>query len=179
MSEFASNTLADFLGSVLAGIVLVGLYVVIQWFLAATDVEIGYAWRFRGPLEAPVMLWPSFDVRNRSRSKTYYVANIAYLRQGQPIASFDNKSVWGAELKPGTITYLDAAPLQNPSVSLRDCLNAEVHVRLQNGRQFWLRGSGPGQQKEEDCSVLPSGFAPSCKRVQSRSNSNYRTLTQR
>jgi hypothetical protein len=148
MAEFLSNTVADFLGSLLAGMVLVGMYVVIQWFLAATDVEIGYAWRFHGSFEAPTLLWVSLDIRNRSRSKTYYVANIAYMKARQPVAAFDNNSIWGAELKPGTITYLEGAPLQTwPPSTLRDCLDAEVHVRLQNGRQFWLRGSGPGQHK--------------------------------
>jgi hypothetical protein len=68
------------------------------------------------------------------------------MRSGLPVAAFDNKSIWGAELKPGTITHLDAAPVTGTQV-LKDCFTAEVHVRLQNGRQFWLRGSGPGQQK--------------------------------
>ena len=148
MADFVKNTLADFLGSVLAGMVLVAMYVAIQWFLAATDVEVGYNWEFHGNIGAPSVLWVSLDVRNRSRSKTYYIANIAYMKGKQPVASFDNKSIWGTELEPGTITFLDGAPLQTllPS-TLRDCLTAEVHVRLQNGRQFWLRGSGPGQHK--------------------------------
>jgi hypothetical protein len=146
MSEFLSNTLADFLGSVLAGVLLVAGYVVIQWFLAATDVEIGYTWSFHGPIELPTELWVNLDVRNRSRSKTYYVANIAYMKDKRPAAAFDNRSVWGTELRPGTITFLEGAPLQSFS-SLKDCLDAEVHVRLQNGRQFWLQGSGPGQHK--------------------------------
>lgn len=146
MSEFLSNTLADFLGSVFAGVLLVAVYVVIQWFLAATDVEIGYTWSFHGPIETTTQLWVNLDVRNRSRSKTYYVANIAYMKGRRPVAAFDNKSIWGTELKPGTITFLDGAPVQGFS-SLKDCLDAEVHVRLQNGRQFWLQGSGPGQHK--------------------------------
>ena len=83
MSEFLSNTFADFLGSVLTGIFLVGLYVMIRWFLAATDVEIGYNWSFHGPVEMPMKLWPNFDIRNRSRSRTYYVANIAYMKGGR------------------------------------------------------------------------------------------------
>jgi hypothetical protein len=103
MSEFMSNTIADFLGSVLAGMVLVGLYMLIQWFLAATDVEIGYSWPSHGLIGAPNQLWVSLDVRNRSRSRTYYIANIAYMKGARPVAAFDNKSVWGAELKPGTI----------------------------------------------------------------------------
>jgi hypothetical protein len=146
MSEFLSSTLADFLGSVLAGFVLVALYVVIQWFLAATDVEIGYSWSFLGPVEMPTELRVSLDVRNRSRSRTYYLGNIAYMKAGQPVAAFDNRSVWGTELKPGTITFLESAPLRSFSM-LCDCMDAEVHVRLQNGRLFWLRGSGPGQHK--------------------------------
>ncbi len=146
MSDFISNTLADFLGSVFAGVLLVAIYVVIQWFLAATDVEIGYSWSFHGTMESPSHLWVNLDVRNRSRSKTYYLANIAYIKGKLPVAAFDKKSIWGAELKPGTITYLNGAPVQS-FTSLKECLDAEVHVRLQNGRQFWLQGAGPGQHK--------------------------------
>ncbi len=29
--------------------------------------------------------------------------------------------------------------------SLTECAEMEVHVRLQNGRSFWLKGIGPGQ----------------------------------
>lgn len=127
---------------------LVSFYVIIQWFLAATDITIGYNWRFDGSIEHPSNFWPSFDIRNRSRSRTYFLANIAYLVNGRPIASFDNVSVWGTELKPGTILFLEAAPVRNPPFSsLQQCLATEVHVRLQNGRSFWLRGHGPGQLK--------------------------------
>jgi hypothetical protein len=146
MSEFLSNTAADFLGSLLAGIALAGIYVAIQWFLAATDVEVGYGWKFHGTVEAPTVLQVCLDVRNRSRTRTYYVGNIAYLKDDKPIAGFDNTSVWDRELKPGTINFITAAPVRNCS-DLRACMEAEVHVRLQNGRQFWLRGTGTSQQR--------------------------------
>jgi len=146
MHEFLISTLANFIGSVLAGFALVGLYVLIQWFLAATDVEIGYSWSFQGPITMPTGVWVNLDVRNRSRSRTYYLANIAYMKDGQPVAAFDNETVWGTELKPGTITFVAGAPLRSFSMPV-DCLNAEVEVRLQNGKQFWSRASGPGQHK--------------------------------
>lgn len=146
MHDFLSNASANFVGSLLAGMALVGLYVLIQWFLVATDVEIGYSWSFRGTLAQPTELWPDFDIRNRSRSRTYYVANVAYMKAKKPVAAFDNESVWGVELKPGTITHVSAAPVAGFS-SLHDCLDAEVHIRLQTGRLFWLQGRGPGQHK--------------------------------
>jgi hypothetical protein len=55
--------------------------------------------------------------------------------------AIDNKSIWGRELKPGTITYLEVSPV--PKVTGRECLEIEVRVRLQNGREF--KGQGPGQ----------------------------------
>jgi hypothetical protein len=146
MHDFLLNASANFIGSLLAGFVAVVLYGLIQWFLTVTDVEIGYSWSFRGSMEQPTELWPSFDIRNRSRSRTYYVANVAYMKAGKPVAAFDNKSIWGAELKPGTITFLSAAPVSG-FVNVRDCFDAEVHVRLQTGRLFWLKGRGPGQHK--------------------------------
>ena len=146
MADFWSNTLADLLGSLFAGFVLVVVYVVIQWFLTVTDIEIGYAWKFHGSIEQPQVLAPRFEIRNRSRSRTYYVANVAYMKEEKPIAHFDNDSIWDTELKPGTITIISAAPIK-PFSALKECLDAEVHVRLQTGRLFWLQGSGPGQQR--------------------------------
>lgn len=132
-----------FLANVAAAALVVILYVAVQWFLAATDITIGYNWRFDGKPGSPTNFWPSFDIRNRSRTKTYFLANVAYLRGGRPVAPFDNKSIWGAELKPGTIMPLEAAPVPGIA-SLEECLGIEVHVRLQNGRLFWLKGRGPG-----------------------------------
>jgi hypothetical protein len=56
--------------------------------------------------------------------------------------AIDNKSIWGRELKPGTISYLEVAPVPKVN-SQRECLEIEVRVRLQNGREF--KGQGPGQ----------------------------------
>jgi hypothetical protein len=135
---------AGFLANVFAGGLLVFGYVVIQWFLAATDITIGYAWRFDGTMDAPRKMRPTFDIRNRSRSRTYFLANVAYLKDKRPVAPFDNKSVWGRELKPGGIAFVEAAPVES-LVSLAQGTEMEVHVRLQNGRLFWLKGTGPGQ----------------------------------
>lgn len=142
---FWIEVLAAFLANVFAGLLFVVLYVIIQWFLAATDITIRYNWRFDGPMNNPRNIRPGFDIRNRSRSRTHILANIAYFRESKPL-TFDNKSVWGRELKPGSITLLDAeiAPVARLT-SLAQCEELEVHVRLQNGRSFWLRGTGPGQ----------------------------------
>lgn len=144
--SFREDVLASTLANLISATILVTLYVAIQWYLRATDVTIGYSWRFEGVLSDPRNLRPSFDIRNRSGSRSYFLGNVAYFKSGKPVASFDNKSLWGTELKPGTITFLEAAAVQSFS-SVADCLGAEVHVRLQNGRTFWLKGQGPGQLK--------------------------------
>ena len=109
-----------------------------RWFLLKTDVLVGYGWKWEG-----TNCHPSFDIRNRSGSKTYVLGNIAYTRHnGQEILGFDNESIWGRELKPGTISYLEVAPVPKVT-SIAECPHVEVTVRLQNGRQ--IRGQGPGQ----------------------------------
>jgi len=55
----------------------------------------------------------------------------------------DNKSIWGKELRPGIISWL-ATTVRGIS-ALPQRLETEVTVRLQNGRQFWLKGQGLGQ----------------------------------
>ncbi|HEY0758506.1 MAG TPA: hypothetical protein VGD59_04535 [Acidisarcina sp.] len=134
---------AGFLGNIFAGFLLVFLYVIIQWFLTATDITIGYSWRFDRSGDSLQNVRPSFDIRNRSRSQTYALANIAYLKNKRPVAAFDH-SLWGTELKPGSIQFLEAAPVTSVT-SIGQCMEIEVQVRLQDGRMFWLRGSGPGQ----------------------------------
>jgi hypothetical protein len=138
---------AGFLGNVLAGFFLVALYVLIQWFLQVTDITIDYNWQFDGTMDNPRNLRAAFDLRNLSRSRTYVLANIAYLRDKKPVASFDSKSVWGTELKPGGIAFVVAAPVDKLT-SLDECMKTEVHVRLQGKRLFWLQGVGPGQQRK-------------------------------
>jgi hypothetical protein len=141
---FWKEVAADFLGNVFAGALLVLFFVVIQWFLRATDITIGYSWRFDGTLDRPRNFRPSFDIRNRSGSRTYLLANVAYLKGKKPVAALDNKSLWGKELRPGSIEFLEAGPVASLT-SLAECIQIEVHVRLQTGRMFWLMGSGPGQ----------------------------------
>jgi hypothetical protein len=71
-----------------------------RWFLLKTDVLVGYGWKWEGP-----DFHPSFDIRNLSGSKTYVLANIAYTKNdGKELVAIDNKSIWGQEIKPGTIS---------------------------------------------------------------------------
>jgi hypothetical protein len=144
--SFWQEVAAGFLGNVFAGMLLVGFYVFIQWFLQVTDITIGYNWRFDGSMNDARNVRPNFDIRNLSRSRTYALSNIAYLRRGKPVASFDNQSVWGVELKPGAIAHVESAPIAG--LSLSDAMNTEVHVRLQGKRLFWLQGVGPGQRRK-------------------------------
>lgn len=43
---FWAEVLAIFLGDVLASALLVLLYALVQWFLRATDITIGYGWKW-------------------------------------------------------------------------------------------------------------------------------------
>jgi len=138
------EVLAIFLGDIFASVLLVFLYVVIQWFLRATDVTVSYNWSWKGTDYSP-----NFDIRNRSNSRAYLLANIAYTRnEGKEMVWIDNDSLWDEELKPGSIRGRDwtLAPVKGIATT-QEALKLEVGVRLQNGRQFWLKGQGPGQMK--------------------------------
>jgi hypothetical protein len=141
--NFWQTTWSNVLGGIAAGLFFVLMYVIVQWFLQATDLTVAYNWRFR--TEGDVFyVWPNFEIRNRSRTKRYRLANIAYTQNGQP-HWFDNDSVWGLVLEPGSINHgFDVVPVKKVD-SLPDALKLEVTVRLQTGRAFWLRGEGPGQ----------------------------------
>jgi hypothetical protein len=141
---FWMEVAAGFYSNIAAGILLVMFYVAIQWFLQITDITIGYSWKFDGTPDNPRNLRPNFDIRNLSRSRTYVLSNVAYLRDKHPVAPFDNKSVWGVELRPGSIEFREAAPVAS-FTSLDQCMKTEVHVRLQGKRLFWLQGVGPAQ----------------------------------
>ena len=65
---FWAEVLAIFIGDVFASILLIALYVIVQWFLRATDVTVAYNWSFTGPSFSP-----NFDIRNRSGSRTLFV----------------------------------------------------------------------------------------------------------
>ena len=115
------------------------LFFLFKWFLLATDVTVGYNWT-----PSRVGSRPNFDIRNRSRSRTYLLGNIVYKNGGsvQPVA-IDNKSLWEQELKPGSIkAFQNVAPVA-AITTLQQCLETKVYVRLQNGRE--IKGQGPGE----------------------------------
>ncbi|HKW87243.1 MAG TPA: hypothetical protein VJN21_00645 [Candidatus Acidoferrales bacterium] len=137
---FWDEVLAIFTGDIFASVLIILFYAIIQWFLRATDVRIGYSWKWKDS-----NFHPFFDVRNQSGSRSYLLGNISYTKnEGKEILFIDPKSIWGKELKPGSINLIDADPVPGVS-SIPDSVNLEVTIRLQNGRQFWLKGAGPGQ----------------------------------
>jgi hypothetical protein len=137
---FWDEVWAIFIGDILASMLIIFFYVIIQWFLRATDVAIGYNWKWEG-----ANFHPCFHIRNQSGSKTYLLANISYTKnEGKDILFIDNESIWGTELKPGSVNLIEAGTVRGVT-ALPDCIGTEVTVRLQNGRQFWLKGKGPGQ----------------------------------
>jgi hypothetical protein len=141
---FWNEVLAIFIGDVFASVLLVSLYVMIQWFLRATDVIVSYNWSWEGTNYSP-----NFDIRNRSGSKTYLLANIAYTRdEGNEMVWIDNDSLWDIELRPGSIggRKWKMAPVRGITTP-QQAMGLEARVRLQSGRQFWLKGQGPGQMK--------------------------------
>jgi hypothetical protein len=117
---------------------------IVQWFLTATDLIISYNWKF-GIADGKFWASPHFDIRNRSRSKSYRLANIAYTVGGK-VHWFDNESVWGKVIEAGSI-YNDivARPVARVA-SVEELPRIEVTVKLQTGRSFWLRGEGLGQE---------------------------------
>lgn len=141
---FWDEVLAIFIGDVFASVLLIMLYVVVQWFLRATDVTVAYNWSFDGPNFSP-----NFDIRNRSSSRAYLLANIAYTRgNGKEKVWFDNDSIMDQELPSASMRgrRFKIASVKGIS-SAQEALGLEVTVRLQNGRAFWLTGVGPGQMK--------------------------------
>ena len=141
---FLANRLEQCIGRNRSRPVFCGLtYLIVQWFLQATDLLVSYNWSYK--TEGGVFsAWPNFDIRNRSRTRSYRIANIAYTRNGQ-VHWFDNDSLWGLVLEPGTINNKIAGfPVKNVG-ELQVALGLEVTIRLQTGRAFWLRGEGPGQ----------------------------------
>lgn len=137
---FWDEVLAIFIGDIFASMLLILFYVLIQWFLRATDIAIGYAWKWEG-----TNFHPSFHIRNQSASKTYLLGNISYTKNdGREILFIDNDSIWGKKLEPGSTNLIEAGSVRGVT-AMPHCIDTEVTVRLQNGRQFWLTGQGPGQ----------------------------------
>lgn len=140
---FWQTVWTNVLGGIGAGLFFVLMYLAIQWFLQATDLLVSYNWSYK-TVGGVFSAWPNFYIRNRSRTRVYRIANIAYTHEGQ-VHWFDNDSLWGFVLDPGTINNeIAGAPVKN-AASLQDVLGLEVTIRLQTGRAFWLRGEGPGQ----------------------------------
>jgi hypothetical protein len=138
---FWADVLAIFIGDVFASVLLVLLYVIVQWFLRATDVTVSYNWGWEG-----TNFHPNFDIRNRSGSRTYLLANIAYRKNmGKEVVFFDNHSLWGQKLEAGSIVFPEEVAPVPKVTSMAECPNVGVTVYLQNGRRFWLKGQGPGQ----------------------------------
>ena len=124
---------AGFLSYVFIGWGFLLIYLAIQWFLQATDVVISYDWTRKG-----ATCRPTFSIRNRSRSRTYLLAKIEYSNGPDKLAWFDNQSLMGKELTPGSCNeFTDIAPVRNTS-SIAECMQLRVAIRLQNGRKLWL-----------------------------------------
>jgi len=141
---FWENTLSNVLGGLGAGLFFIFAYSVIQWFLRATDLVVSYNWSWE-TVDGVTSFHPNFDIRNRSRSKSYRLANIAYTRNGQP-QWCDNESIWGRVLEPESINFeREVGPVKGIH-TLEDALSLELTIRTQGERSFWLRGEGPGQQ---------------------------------
>jgi hypothetical protein len=152
------EVLSGCLGSIFAGLFFLCWYVVFQCLQSATDVLVGYNWRSKG-----TDFHPGFDIRNRSASRTYFLANVVYTKKGvlsclkantvctkkgvQAPLWIDNKSLWEIEMKPGSINRFDAVMPVRDVHSMEDCIQVQVKVRVQTGREF--PGVGPGQDRKQ------------------------------
>ena len=54
---FWEEVLAIFLGDIFASVLVVLLYAMIQWFLRATDVTVGYAWNWEAKIFTQVSMY--------------------------------------------------------------------------------------------------------------------------
>jgi hypothetical protein len=125
---FWSEVWAIFIGDIFASGLVVLFYMMIQWFLHTTDVTVGYSWKWEG-----TNFHPSFYIRNQSATKTYLLGNISYTKNdGKEIVFIDNDSIWGKELKPSSISLIEAGPVRGVT-SPTNCIGTEVTVRLQTG----------------------------------------------
>jgi hypothetical protein len=124
-----------------SGLLLFLLRWVWRVFMRLTDITFSYNWSFDGSLESPRNFRPNLDIRNSSQSRTYRIANVKYTLRSQ--LAFDNDSIWGRELKPGSIEFASAKPVPLLT-SLIDATATRVAIRLQDGRE--IVGQGPGQE---------------------------------
>ena len=131
----------EVLAAVAAATVIAVCVLFIQWFLRATDITMSYCWRFNGAKGNPSNFRPAFVFQNRSKSKSYVLANIVYKKAGV-LLGIDNQSFWGVELKPGTIVNLDVKKPVEGITSVFETSAVEIRVRLQDGSLFWDRAQG-------------------------------------
>jgi hypothetical protein len=140
--KFWMEVLSGCLGSIVAGLFFVFWYAIFQCLLQSTDILVSYNWSWKG-----IDYHPNFDIRNRSKSRTYLLANVVYSKdEGKILVGIDNKSFWGFELKPGSINHFDAIAPVREVHSMPDCLQVQVRIRVQTGREF--PATGPGQDKK-------------------------------
>ena len=131
--KFWLEVLAGFLVYALVGWAFVLFYMALRWFWQATDVTLSYNWSKEGTRCHPI-----FEIRNRSKTKTYLLANIEYSNGSDHLVWFDNKSLMGKELRPESVLqFEEVAPLRNSS-TMDECLQLCVAVRLQTGRRLKL-----------------------------------------
>jgi hypothetical protein len=138
---FWAEVRAIFLGDLFASGLIFLVYILVQRFLWATDVTVGYNWKFQG-----TNFRPCFSFRNSSASRAYLIGNIHYTKSGRKdFIWIDNDSLWGRELRAGSVTaFNEIAPV--PGVhSLQECMETAVSIHFQDGRRLRLRAQGPGQ----------------------------------
>jgi hypothetical protein len=140
---FWQNTWSNIFGGIGAGLFFLLCYMVLQWFLQATDLVVSYNWRYDN-IDGVITFRPFFDIRNRSRSRIYRLANIAYTRNSE-MYWVENDSIMGTVIEPGSMNFIAGAPVKNVG-DTATAFGLEVTIRTQSGRSFWLRGEGPGQQ---------------------------------
>jgi len=127
-----------------------GLLAIYTWLLRilrrATDVDCGYNWGFDGTLDSPRNMRPQLDLRNCSRSRTYRLASISY--EGRGLQRWcDNDSLWGQELKPGSIEYYNRIAPVPRVATLQDCLDLAVKLRFQDNHEIVCHGPGQPESK--------------------------------
>ena len=94
-----ANIWNNVLGGIGGSLFFVLAHFVIQFF-AGNRLVVSYDCRL-DTVNGVTSFRPNFNIRSRSRAKSYWLANIAYTRSGQP-HWFDNKSVRGRVLGPGS-----------------------------------------------------------------------------
>ena len=124
---------------VFVGWLFVLAYLGYLWFLQATDVTLDYSWTREGD-----QYRPELELVNHSRSKTYWVTKIAYQSRADGLVWFDARSLMGKVIEPrSAYEFHRIAPVRNCS-SIPDCLEMQIRVRLQTGKDVMAASDQPG-----------------------------------